>query len=147
MRLPVKKPTLFSKRRQIMKKACRMACIMAACVVVLLLSACGGSSTGSSSSSSTSARATSTSSSGSMITSTTRAKIGIDPCSLITNAEASQALGVQVSASGGSVLPTCTYQDSSHQVFTSVGTSNGARAYYDSQKSQSTQSNDVSGIG
>lgn len=124
-----------------MKRVHRIACLIAAFLVVLVLAACGGGSIGPSASSGHT-EVTPTNTPGS-----TKAKIGIDPCSLLTAAEASQALGVQVSASGGSVLPTCLYQDSSHQVFVSVGTSDDARAYYTAQKAQSAQSSDVSGIG
>ena len=128
-----------------MKMVYRRACLIAAFLVLLVLSACGGGSSGSSPSRQTGTAPTGAS--GNTITTGAQAKIGIDPCSLLTDAQASQALGVQVSGSGGSVLPTCTYQDSSHQVFTSVGTSDDARAYYDAQKAQSSQSRDVSGIG
>src|SRR5579859_4677180 len=132
-------------RRQVMKLAYRIACLIAVFLVVLVLSACGGGSAGSSPSHQTGT--TPTGVSGSARTNSPKTKIGIDPCSLLTDAEASQALGVQVNGSGGSVLPTCMYQDSSHQVFTSVGTSDDARAYYNAQKAQSTQSSDVTGIG
>jgi hypothetical protein len=77
------------------------------------------------------------------------AKAGIDPCSLISNAQASQVLGAQVTGSPGEALPQCAYQDTAHdsQILVKVGTSQDARGYYQLLQSQASNASDTSGIG
>jgi hypothetical protein len=77
------------------------------------------------------------------------AKAGIDPCSLISNAQASQVLGAQVTGSPGEALPQCAYQDTAHssQILVKVGTSQDARGYYQLLQSQASNASTISGIG
>jgi hypothetical protein len=77
------------------------------------------------------------------------AKAGIDPCSLISNAQASQVLGAQVTGSPGEALPQCAYQDTAHdsQILVMVGTSQDARGYYQLLQSQASHASAISGIG
>ncbi len=77
------------------------------------------------------------------------AQAGIDPCSLISNAQASQVLGAQVTGSPGEALPQCAYQDTAHdsQILVKVGTSQDARGYYQLLQSQASHASTISGIG
>jgi len=77
------------------------------------------------------------------------AKTGIDPCSLISDAQASQVLGAQVTGSPGEALPQCAYQDTANesQILVKVGTSQDARGYYQLLQSQASNASPISGIG
>jgi hypothetical protein len=117
-------------------------------VVILLafclVTACGSSNGGTLSSTSTSGQSHTAQASP-----PTTAKVGIDPCSLITNAQAGRVLGAQVTGSPGEALPQCEYQDVAHssQILVKVGTSQDAPGYYQLLRSLSSTPINISGIG
>lgn len=117
-------------------------------VVILLafclVTACGSSNGGTVSSASTSGQSHTVQTSP-----TSTSKVEIDPCSLITNAQAGRVLGAQITGSPGEALPQCEYQDVAHssQILVKVGTSEDAPGYYQLLRSLSSTPNNISGIG
>ena len=118
-----------------------MAMLLMLC---LLLTACGSSSGSTVASTSNGSQ-----SNPARVSPSPAARVGIDPCSLISNAQASQVLGTQVTGSPGEALPQCTYQDAAHssQILVKVGTSQDARGYYLLLQSQASNASAIGGIG